>query len=163
MKGAGLDLTVEGDISDFLGVKISRQPDGTIHLTQPHLIDQIIADLWLDRHDSVLSTKITPAADREPAPQAMHIVRGFRRALQVSLGHRKVELSGEDTPPRHEISCAVHQCARFSGTPKKENAKALKWLGRYLIATRDKGRADIMTKSVSVTLLQRHHMPIMGW
>jgi hypothetical protein len=31
----------------------------------------------------------------------------------------------------------VHQCARFFGAPKKEHAKALKWLGRYLIATRD--------------------------
>jgi hypothetical protein len=29
MKAAGLDLTVEGDISDFLGVKIDRKDDGT--------------------------------------------------------------------------------------------------------------------------------------
>ena len=36
MKKAGLKLTVEGDISDFLSVQIERKPDGTIHL--PHLI-----------------------------------------------------------------------------------------------------------------------------
>ena len=42
MKAAGLDLTVEGDISDFLGVKIERKPDGCVVLTQPHLIDQIL-------------------------------------------------------------------------------------------------------------------------
>jgi hypothetical protein len=40
---------------------------------------------------------------------------------------------------RPDISYAVHQCARFSASPKKEHAKALKWLGRYLIATKDKG------------------------
>ena len=40
---------------------------------------------------------------------------------------------------RPDISYAVHQCARFSAAPKTEHSKALKWLGRYLIATRDKG------------------------
>jgi hypothetical protein len=38
MKKAGLKLTVEGDISDFLGVQIERKSDGTIHMTAPSLI-----------------------------------------------------------------------------------------------------------------------------
>jgi len=33
----------------------------------------------------------------------------------------------------------VHQCARFSINPKKEHGNAIKWLGRYLRGTRDKG------------------------
>lgn len=61
MRNAGLDLTVEGDISDFLGVEISRKPDGTIHLTQPHLIDQILSDLRWDHQDGT-TTNQTPAA-----------------------------------------------------------------------------------------------------
>jgi hypothetical protein len=78
---------------------------------------------------------MTPAAVSQLLrPQTMHsVLVGLRRTLQVSVRHRKVELSRED------ISYAVHQCARFSGAPKKEHAKALKWPGRYLIATRDKG------------------------
>ena len=36
MKKAGLKLTVEGDISDFLGIIIERKPDDTIHLTKPY-------------------------------------------------------------------------------------------------------------------------------
>ena len=47
MKSDGLNLTVKGDMSDFLGVKIDRKPDGSIHLTQPHLIDSILKDLHL--------------------------------------------------------------------------------------------------------------------
>jgi len=47
MKHAGLDLTVEGDISDFLGVNIQRHEDGTVHLTQPYLIDSILEELGL--------------------------------------------------------------------------------------------------------------------
>jgi len=33
----------------------------------------------------------------------------------------------------------VHQCARFSSCPKKEHGEAIKWLGRYLKGTRNKG------------------------
>ena len=41
---AKLAITMEGDLADFLGVSIDRRPDGTIHLSQPHLIDQILED-----------------------------------------------------------------------------------------------------------------------
>jgi hypothetical protein len=34
----------EGDLTDYLGVNIKKQEDGTIKLSQPHLIDQIIED-----------------------------------------------------------------------------------------------------------------------
>jgi hypothetical protein len=33
----------------------------------------------------------------------------------------------------------VHQCARFSANPKVEHGKAVKWIGRYLLASKDKG------------------------
>ena len=40
-------ITEEGTIEDFLGVNIDRKSDGTIHLTQPHLIDNILRELNL--------------------------------------------------------------------------------------------------------------------
>ena len=61
MKASGLNVTVEGDVSDFLGVKVTKEKDGTIHLTQPHLIDQILQDL-LRLHKDNVATKQTPAA-----------------------------------------------------------------------------------------------------
>ena len=60
IRKAKLNITVEGDLQDFLGVNIDRKPDGTIHLTQPHLIDQIVKDLGLD--DDKVTHKSTPAA-----------------------------------------------------------------------------------------------------
>jgi hypothetical protein len=60
MKKAELNLTVEGDIADFLGVKIERKADGTIHFTQPHLIDSILECLRLKEDKG--KTKSTPAA-----------------------------------------------------------------------------------------------------
>ena len=40
---------------------------------------------------------------------------------------------------RSDISYATHQCARFCSNPRKEHGDAVKWLGRYLLGTRDKG------------------------
>ena len=37
----------QGDVGDFLGIRIKKQNDGTIHLSQPQLIDSIIQDLHL--------------------------------------------------------------------------------------------------------------------
>ena len=39
------NLTDEGDISDYLGIKDTKHTNGHISLTQPHLIDTIITDL----------------------------------------------------------------------------------------------------------------------
>jgi hypothetical protein len=53
---------------------------------------------------------------------------------------------------RPEIAYAVHQCARFSNNPKQSHANALKYLWRYLMATKDKGlilRPDV-SKSFEV-------------
>ena len=33
----------------------------------------------------------------------------------------------------------MHQCARFTQDPKKENGDATRWLARYLKGTREKG------------------------
>ena len=45
MKDAGLTVTDEGMLDNFLGVNIDRQNNGTIKLSQPKLIDQILSDL----------------------------------------------------------------------------------------------------------------------
>ena len=33
----------------------------------------------------------------------------------------------------------MHQCARFSVDPRKKHADAIRWLGKYLKGTKDKG------------------------
>lgn len=47
--GSIFDITSQSKVDDFLGVKVIRnESDGTVTLTQPHLIDSIIKDLHLD-------------------------------------------------------------------------------------------------------------------
>ena len=134
MRKAKLDITVADDVSDFLGVKIDRMPDGTFHLTQPHLIDSILKDLRLDGDN--VNPKHTPGPvhkrlfrhpESEPFDDHFH----FRRVVG--------KLNYLEKSTRPDISCQVHMCARFSADPKREHGEALKWLGRYLAGTRDKG------------------------
>jgi hypothetical protein len=56
---AGLDITVEGDLQDFLGINIQREDDGSMYMSQPHLIEQILRDLRLDGEK--IKEKDTPA------------------------------------------------------------------------------------------------------
>ena len=133
MKSVGLDITVEGDISDFLGVKIERKPDGTVHLNQPQLIDQI---LKLLRFDHTTTPKSTPAASSiilhaHPESETFDDHFDYRSVVGKLLYLEK--------STRPDIAYAVHQCARFCADPKVEHGKAIKWLGRYLLGTKDKG------------------------
>jgi hypothetical protein len=60
MQKAKLNITIEEDLQDFLGVNIDRKEDGIIHLTQPHLINQILKDLRLD--GDTVTKKTVPAS-----------------------------------------------------------------------------------------------------
>ena len=134
MKAVELNLTVEGDISDFLGVQIDRINDNTFNLSQPHLINDIIKELRLDGKN-VSIKKTTGASSRtlcrhlESPPFDDHF--NYRRVIG--------QMNYLEKCSRLDISCAVHQGARFVSNPRLQHGKALKWLGRYLVGSRDKG------------------------
>lgn len=85
MTKANLDITVKGDLQDFLGVNIERKDNGTIHPTQPHLIDKILKDLRLDGEE--VTDTIAIMALR---------LRGIRRIIQFQIGNWKVQLLGKE-------------------------------------------------------------------
>jgi hypothetical protein len=134
MQAVGLKMTYEDGVDDFLGVNIQHKEDGTIHLTQPHLIESILNDLRLA--GTTIVSKRTPSAitkilwrhlDAEPFDQHFH----YRSAIG--------KLNYLEKSTRPDIAYATHQCARFSQDPREPHAKAVKWIGRYLNATHDKG------------------------
>ena len=55
-----LDIAEEVTLEDFIGVNIERMDDGTIHLPQPHLINQILTVFKLD--DEEVNAETTPYA-----------------------------------------------------------------------------------------------------
>ncbi len=135
MKSTGLDLTCEGDLTDFLGVAIHRDNKaGTFELTQQRLIDGILDELRLGAPNA--TTKDTPAktsvilkrhTDSEPFDGHFH----YRRIIG--------KLNFLEKSTRADLAYPVHQCARFSINPKVEHGQAVKWIGRYLKGTSDKG------------------------
>ena len=134
IQDAGLNITVEGDIKDFLGVNIEQQQDGTILFTQPHLIDKILSALRLDGKEA--KPKDAPAASSrilkrhdDSSPFDNHF--NYRSVIGM--------MNYLEAGSRSDISYATHQCARFCSNPRKEHGDAVKWLGRYLLGTRDKG------------------------
>lgn len=134
IRAAKLDITEEGDLQDFLGINIERRKDGTIHLTQPHLIDQILKELRLDKEGT--KAKSTPAACSKILGR-----HSESPDFDGAFDYRSVigKLNYLERGTRSDIAYIVHQCARFTACPKVEHAEALKWLGRYLHGTRNKG------------------------
>ena len=127
------DITDEGDIDEYLGVKITRTTDGTITLTQPHLIDSIIADLGFKENTKGKNT---------PAPSTACInIDLDGRPHDESWEYRSVigKLNFLEKSTRPDIAFAVHQCARYSSNPKESHSAAVRYIVRYLMATRDKG------------------------
>jgi Reverse transcriptase (RNA-dependent DNA polymerase) len=131
--GTKFKITSEDTVNDFLGVNIQRFDNGEIILSQPKLIDSIIEDLGLKTDSAIkrtpaISSKILHAhLDSEPFNEEWH----YRSIIG--------KLNFPEKSTRPDIAYAVHQCARFASNPRFEHGKAVKHIGRYLLATRDKG------------------------
>jgi hypothetical protein len=137
MRAAKLDITKEGELEDFLGVNIERKSDGTIHLTQPHLvIHQISDDLQLNNGN--VTTKKTIALSskllsRHSASEAFDGPFNYSRSVIGKLNYL-------EKSTRSNIAYSItHQCAWFTTDPKQEHAQALRWLGQYLKETHTMG------------------------
>jgi hypothetical protein len=126
-------VTDEGDLADYLGVKIEQLPNGTIKLSQPHLIQQILDDLGFS---SQTKSQPTPAAstiklNRDPLGKCHEEAWDYRSVIG--------KLNFIEKSTRMDLAYAVHQCARFSSDPKESHSLAVKRIGRYLMGTKDKG------------------------
>ena len=132
IKGTGLDITDEGDIADFLGVNIQREGE-SFHLTQPKLIDSILEDLHLkeDSHIKDIPMASSKLLSRHKESKDFDHHSNYGRVVG-KLNFLEQSTCGD-------ISYATHMLARFSTCPKVEHGAAVKWLGRCLLGTRDKG------------------------
>lgn len=134
LRTAGLGLTTEEGLADFLGVDIDRHEDGSLHMTQPRLIRDILKDLNLQ------SPNVKPKA----LPHLVtRIIQRYADALPFdhSFHYRRVvgKLNFLQASTRPEIAYAVHQCARYSQDPKQPHGNAIRLIARYLAGTQQEG------------------------
>jgi len=129
-----LDITIEGELTDFLGVNIERRKDNTIRLTQTRLIDAVLKDLRLVG-DNVRTSEVPSMSSKllSRHPDSRPFDGSFSYRSVIGKLHYLVAGS------RSEVAYAVHQCARFSHDPKMEHARAVRQIGRYLKGTRTEG------------------------
>ena len=123
----------QGDVGDFLGIQIKRQPDGSVHLSQPQLIDSILKDLHLQANSNPKDTPAVTSTLLHKDTEGPEMLPEFHYRSVIG------KLNFLEKLTRPDISVSVHQCARFSESPKRSHAEAVKRIGRYLLAMRDKG------------------------
>ena len=156
LRSRGFELQIEGDFDAFLGVAFDKLSDGSYHIHQSGLINKII--------------EATKMEDANP---------NWTPATQAALGaDENGELYDNDpwkyssivgmliylaTNTRPDISYAVSQVARFSKSPRKSHATAVKTIVRYLKRTADKGMIVRFTiKLELVTYVDADHAGIFG-
>ena len=135
LREVGVDLEQqETDAAGFLGIWMERDPDsGLLEMKQEGLTLCIIEAMGLDV--GTVTPKWTPA---ETAP----LVKDSERAPATgafssnSVVGMLLYLSGHTRP---DIAYAVNCAARYMFCPKKSHEEALKWIGRYLKVTRNRG------------------------
>jgi hypothetical protein len=144
----------EGDIQDFLGVRVSPNSDGKLSFTQTGLIDSILRQLDLDttpaeQRDAAADQSMTQSNRATKYQTKTHDTpaNGITYADSNGLDRQELwnyrsvigKLIYLASSTRPDISFAVHQCARYSINPKASHEAAVKRIGRYLLKTRDKG------------------------
>lgn len=126
------ELTDEGDVDTFLGVKLTNNPDGSITMTQPSMTEQVLTALGLSNDSKCHKTPATSPPLHAYLDGAARTEKWNYRSVIGML----IYLAKNTRP---DIEYAVHQCARFQLNPKKAHENAVKRIGRYLLGTRDKG------------------------
>lgn len=121
------NLQDESDIS----ANTKDPKNGTITLSQPGLIEQVIQDVGL--------TDFSKGKDT-PADSILHADQ-VRAPRHESWNYRSIigNLNYIADNSRPDISMAVHQCACFCISPRVIHELAVKGIFRYLHATKSKG------------------------
>jgi hypothetical protein len=115
-----LNISVEGTLSDYVGVNIERTEDGKIHMTQPNIIKSILEELNFKENTKERST---------PAYSSTILKDGLNKEPHnADWNYRRIigKLNFLCSSCRPEISCAVHQAARFSANPRVNHTEAIK-------------------------------------
>jgi hypothetical protein len=127
------DIEDQGSITDYIGVNVERLPNGSLKLSQPHLIDEIIRDTNISKR---AVNKSTPAASTKILHRDLSAPPFDNRFHYRSIVGK---LNFLEKCTRCDISYATHQIARFSEDPRRTHGEAIEHLVKYLRGTRNEG------------------------
>jgi hypothetical protein len=134
------EIEIQGNLQDYLGIHIKHHNDGTIIMSQPHLIDSILSDLNL--LPSNIDEKRKATCKPLPSMPTRKIHADPNGPPFAYPWHYRAiigKLNFLEKSTRPDITYVVHQLARFSTKLKQSHGHAVKHLGRYLLGTRNRG------------------------
>ena len=113
LRNSSQNFTVDdqGEVGDFLGIQVLKRDDGSIILTQPHLINSIIQDLHLQSRSNPKSTPSITTKLLHKDANGTEMTPDFHYHSVIG----KLNFLEKSTRP--DISVSVHQCARFTEHP----------------------------------------------
>ena len=122
-------LTDEGNVSDYLGIRMIKHSDGRIELTQPALIQQIIDLLGIRSGSKVHFSPVIHKGllHKDVDGPVRKQTWNYRSAIGM--------LNYLAASTRPDIAFVTHQCARFCNTPKLSHEQAVKRIACYLLHT----------------------------
>jgi hypothetical protein len=126
-------ISIEGTLNDYVGISVERTGKDEYHLSQPNIINSILKELNFNDDTKAAKTPahsttvLSPGIGKEKhkADWAYRRIIGKLNFLAVSC--------------RPEISCPVHQAARYSHDPRINHTEAVKRICRYLKGSPTKG------------------------
>jgi hypothetical protein len=135
-------LRDEGEVGDFLGIRIEKLGTRKFNLTQTGLINKVLKASDMETCNSVETPAFTTAlgTDKEGPP----FKESWKYATVIGM---LMYLASNSRP---DISFAVHQCARFTHAPQDSHAVAVKRILRYLQGTKEKGLIIEPTSNLQV-------------
>ena len=141
-------LTREGSLTEFLGIDITKSPDGkAFHLTQTGLIEKILDTTKMQdcgsKQNPMHSDGKPVASDKDGPP------------FNEDWSYRSVTgmLMYLATNSRPDIMYAVHSCARFNHCPKQSHGKAILHIVKYLKSTKKQGLILRPSQELSIDLM----------
>ena len=117
----------ERELSAFLGIRIEKTKDGKFNLTQPGLIEKVLAASGTVDSNS----NLTPSALEPLGPDE------YGESMNESWEYASIigMLMYLANSTRPDIAHAVHVCARYTHNPRKSHATAVKHILRYIKGT----------------------------
>jgi Reverse transcriptase (RNA-dependent DNA polymerase) len=125
-------ISMEGTLSDYVGVNVERTEDNKNHMIQPNIKGSILTELNFNEDTKVQSTPaysttiLKDGKENEPHKADWN----YRQAIGI--------INSLFSSCRPDIACADHQCARFTADPRINHTEAIKRIFRYLAGTLDK-------------------------
>ena len=113
MHEATLDITIEGNLKDFLGVNTEKKAEGTTHFNQPHIIDQILKVLRLEDKNVMKNPILEPSSKFLSRNSEVEAFNGYfnKRSVIGKCNYLENIICSD-------IVYITHQCERLSTNPK---------------------------------------------